>query len=294
MSQVKTDAGRLKLHVDSHGRICAAVGDTMPRIYAGLDDVWSTLGRFPDIYLLAAPSNASLIHQLYGLQQQQGGNVWLASPALIKDDPVAASAVLKFRRLTDLPASLGGWHPMTDADAVIYDLGQLQRTQATIDESIARLMQHPAWPLWSFMAHLDLAAFARLLTLIGDPRWYVDPKHPTRDSRLQLFLGLTPHKASRPQSAGRAGRLAVVLDAWTYADPLPAEDSPRYFVYRRYRERQEEPVMARIRASQHFLRFIHHTWLASQSRHSREMLAPDCIFWQADEIDAFTAHVQSW
>lgn len=302
MVNTTTTSDKLKIHVDSHGRICAAVGTTIPKAYANMDDLTARVGPVQDVFLLAAECNAAVIRQVYIQQQQVGGRVWLASPTALKTVPNAACMlVMRFQQLASLPASMGGWHAMTDADAVIYDLHHLLKNNSQQNELTElamhdRLTQHPAWKLWSFMPTLSLTAFARLLTTIGDPRWFVCPEHPTRDGRLNLYLGIHPDVLRKQHDTAKMVRLRNVLNTWkAHAAPdgvAPEDLPPSNFVYRRYAQyRDQDRVKAQIRASQHFINFVRQTWLASQST-QHGMLSVDSIFWESDEIVAFKAWIK--
>jgi hypothetical protein len=268
-------------------------------------------------------ANAPLIAGLAALGQPP----LLVTPAAVPaaKDLESPDAALHHACRYPYPPSLGGIRAAAPGDLVAY------RLAAALDggdgDLAARLVQaHPAWPALSFVPLAGRRQAAELLAAVLDPRWYVDPSKPDRSARLEAYLGLTP-KIQQAAALGRAihgaDRCLAVQAAW-FPDPLfraaayklrefspekpirPRAGAvapglrPQDFLVRAWANRAAtpgaDPVVAVLRASQLFTRFLRDVWLDSVVR-TRDVLAegglfrPEHWFAHPEEAEAFKAHL---
>lgn len=258
------------------------------------------------VRLLGVPQNAELISELY-LRRHKGEirAVEVAGPNMLErvadmDDP--QSVLLQMRRADSAPAC-GGWHVVTAQDYPTYAMmARMLRTNFTFDTATAAyLRMHPVYRALTFIPTLQRLDVARLLTIIIDPRWYVDRRMPERAAKLELYLGLTPQVQTRVSAPNcflrrnREFRCATVLWSWRGESVDRADlENPANFLYRIQRAAGGGPK-GDLRASQAFIRYLRYNWLAaldSRSGPHEPLFAPDLFFKSKDEIDAFEAHMQ--
>lgn len=302
------DERSLKLHTAPDGEIWLADGTRAPRP-SGMQ-----LDRFMDsgvwrqpvrvIRVLGLSYNAPLLTALFPWQSRHHiERLELAGPLVCttvdeRRDPEVA--LFRMRQCL-LPSALGGWHIMTDRDYASYSLvTRLQTTGDWADESaLSILMHHPAWYDLTFIRGLNPRMVARLLARIIDPRWFVDTRRPLRIARLENYLGLAPsvqRVASSPTTslnfAGENCRL--VLQSWRSADP-PGRgelEIPENFLWRIWFA-AGQGVRGDLRASQAFVCFLRHTWLAAlcvRPGSQDGLFNPDVIFNNEAELSAYRDH----
>lgn len=147
--------------------------------------------------VMGTRENAPLICQLY--EQLCGpcrtGKLEVASPAvcLTEQERKDPSIALYRMRQYHLPASLGGWHTVSELDYPSYAITtQLDRDGVVTDHTRKLLLTHPVYHDMMFLPRFDSDALINLIANIRDPRWYIDLDHPYRISRLKSYLGLSP------------------------------------------------------------------------------------------------------
>lgn len=304
----------LKLHTDSDGCVWYAkhIG---PATNSGkIADEFlrsSVLAGFgKHVRILGTARNAELISTLYLRKyKREIERVEVAGPNILNstedlDDP---RLVLMQMRATELSAACGGWHAVSMADYPTYAmLARLNRANFEFDEAAhSYLKMHPVYKAAMFIPHLDPEYLSRLLTIIIDPRWYVDKRLPDRAAKLELFLGLTPQiqeRVSNPASMlkrNRELRCATVLLTWLNKKehPLAADlENPANFLYRIYKAAGGGP-RGDLRASQALVRYLRHNWLAGlETRKGVKdgLFAPNLFFKTPAEITAYEKHMKTF
>lgn len=214
-------------------------------------------------------------------------------PACIADGPGVVVAACAGGQFDSLAASVGGWRPMTDADAVAYAMAARFDSGGDADDAtMALFATHPAYPALSFIPHLDLRRAARLVATILDPRWFVDPETPDRLSRLKCFLGLVGDRP--PGSPGRRSRRALATDAWKSTPALPAAvKEPGYFLWRHWAACDGEHRRADLKTSCLFLDYLKATWLDAAKQCPDRLFVPGHFFGRDATAAAWRAHVQA-
>lgn len=248
----------------------------------------------PRIRIAGFPQNFQLALALYIRRlKDENGTVELCSPMVCKTnvDRHDPSKVLYAMRQYERPTSMGGWHAMKYDDYMNLALAShLLKRGGEVDDISRRLFKnHPVRIPVTFITHLNIDACIKLLALIGDPRWFIDPIHPTRGSRLRRFLGLNLGNKNEIRSA-------LVHDAWCGEHNPKWTEKPDYFLFRVQRESMEKhnnAPLADLRAAQTFIEYLRLCWLAALGRgkHQREALfVPEYFFKEKYETKAFYDH----
>ncbi len=240
------------------------------------------------IRLTGAPENVPLLARLHSLAESGDvGPVEVCSPlccrsAAERDDP---SAVLAEMRSWSVPASLGGWHSFSRADAVAYRLAaQIISDGSVTDNARHLLTQHAIWPYLQLVEGLNIDACCRVVAAILDPHWYIDLDNPHRTAKLESYLGLS----LRP-SLPRPGSLrAAVFSSWSGGHPDPGQPAgPRQFLWRRY-FKHHQSGRGELEASKLFVSYLRLAWTNEVAlTHRGRLFVPEYFFSAADEVAAF-------
>jgi len=289
------------------------------------------------VRLVGNAANARLIMYLYDLKQKSRlESVQVCTPLVCPVDKhrQKPEAMLIGMRNFTRAASLGGFHEVAEADYRSYALSATL-TQGTlrgqpVDAAALKLLRgHPAWRPLSFIQSIDKLSLAGLLAYILDPRWYIDQCAPDRLGKLEAWLGLNPKTqagVTDMRSRWRHHcRCQVVLNCWKdqaleenvryrfeLSAPKPIEGSllagyaPWDFAWRRWGHKlgigrpdapEGDPVMADLRGSQLFIRFLRHVWLSELYRDSAAtpeqnaaLFRPADFFRHPTEIAAYELH----
>lgn len=298
----------IKLHTDNDGHVWYAKGIGPPTNSEQIVDEFMLSPVLAGIGLcvrvLGTQQNAELIAALY-LRRHKGEirALEVAGPQIVlaaaTTDP--RDAIIKMRGMAIAPAC-GGWHPVSMMDYPTYAmLARMLRTNFVLDESASTYYHlHPAYRALSFIPGLCPEEVAKLLTTVIDPRWYVDLRMPERTSKLELYLGLTPRAQRRVSDKtqilkrSRELRCANVLACWKTADPASVDlTAPAHFLYRVYKYAGGGPK-GDLRASQAFVRYLRHNWLAGlENRNGVKdgLFAPDLFFKSPAEIESYSRHM---
>jgi hypothetical protein len=310
MLQQQLEETTIKLHTDKNQHVWYAKNIGPPANSGVIADEFLRMsvitGLGNAVRLLGVSSNAELISELY-LRRHKGEirSVEVAGPNMLDrvDDMDDPRAVLMQMRRADSAPACGGWHSVTPQDYPTYAMmARMLRTNFVFDTPTASyLRMHPAYRALTFIPTLQRLDVARLLTIIIDPRWYVDRRMPERAAKLELYLGLTPQIQTRVSAPNcflkrnREFRCATVLWAWRGEKPERVDlENPANFLYRIYKA-AGGGAKGELRASQAFIRYLRHNWLAALDlRHGPHdpLFAPDLFFKFKEEIDAFEAHMQ--
>lgn len=280
---VNTDARTRKLWFGTGGPAAAAwVGSGGPVGFAS--EPW--VAEAESIRILGTAENAELIVSLYHQRLKNGrpSDIRIGSPNYCEDlsDP---PTVFRSMMENELPASLGGWHLLNEADYRTYAVLDAYRKDKKISDRVWSLLEvHPAFPALSFIRTIDWDAAIEFLSVLVDPRFHVSPKHPDRNSKMKSFFGLAPgpggnvHKFleknydNGSQGDAKYSRAQVALGTWfNDVDTVLTATiiGPRNFLMRSVREflmnlpndRSHQDVVAVTRTSHIFLRFVREVWL---------------------------------
>lgn len=302
----------LKLHTGPDGVVWYAKHIGPPTNSGKIADeflrssVLNGLGK--SVRLLGTPENSELISALYLRRyKREIESIEVAGPNILhsgadRNDP---KLVLMQMRSAELSSACGGWHHVSMNDYPTYAmLARTLRGSPDFDEPMQAYLQiHPVYKAAMFIPQINQPRLATLLTTIIDPRWYVDRRLPDRAAKLELFLGLTPQiqeRVSTPKQVlkrTREFRCAEVLSVWKTQDPETADTAnPANFLYRIYNA-AGGGVRGDLRASQAFVRYLRHNWLAGleNRRGVRDgLFAPNLFFKSPAEIAAYEEHIKTF
>lgn len=292
----------LKLHMDDGDRVWFADGDRVP-VDSGLpvsSFIKALRHRGPSVFrVLGLAVNAPLLIALYRTFQR-GGRIEVASPlACETSDECSYPPVALYRmRECGLAPSQGGWHEFTADDYPSYALAARFQRDPCFDEEVQQILKlHPVWSAATFIGSIQPEYLARVLAVVLDPRWYIDPRNPSRISRLFTYMGVTPagiRAVVRGSQGVKASRCRAVLAAWDWRNPeqenLP---DPCQFLWRTYFA-AGGGERGLLRASQRFLAYLRHTWMQELYRDTRygrlELFVPDMLFKDAGERAGYLSH----
>ena len=186
----------------------------------------------------------------------------------------------------NLPRFAGGWHAASEVDYWTFRLiDALHNNQNAWSRCVEyAFKRHPVWPAASFAASCggDLLAASHVVKHIVDPRWFVDLKNPERDSRLRIYMGLTP-RAMRAYLLGESvrcqnhGRAAEVVLA-SLGHDFPAVDTTASHVFHEVFAREPSNVKGLIKAGELFLSLVQQLWLNAAAPHGNELFVPAYFF----------------
>ena len=299
------DENVIKLHTDVSGSVWYAAGMNPPinsnqRLDTFLlSPVINGLGVA--VRLLGLPQNAELICALYLRRHKNEIRlIEVAGPNAMhaREDLYDPNIVLQRMRAVDIASAAGGWHELSMHDYPTYAmLGRMTRTHYAFDDTAQSYLRlHPAYFALKFIPTLSEENAAFLLSVVVDPRWYVDRRAPDRAAKLELYLGLTPQSQKRVSTPkiilthGRDVRCASVLRAWKTqsVENVDIKD-PANFLYRIYNA-VGGGIKGDLRASQAFIRYMRYNWLAGlENRVGAKdgLFAPELFFKTPAEVATY-------
>lgn len=305
-----TDSSSIKVHTDSAGNVWYLAGDGQPK------PAGTKLNRFLEsklvrdfgaIRLVGARRNVKTIVESYFVKiTGKLDSIQLCSPQIcptdVQNSPEAALRAM--RRWDGRPASIGGWHEMTENDYVSYMLAHKLQTAKTCNDDIRRLAKdHIAWPALSFIPTINRDAAIQLLCTLLDPRWYIDPDKPDKGARIESFLGLHPKTQRGVSGDGPRWRLhnlcELVMRCWKPVDLVPYSpgtmENPRNFVLRVW-QHHGKGYLGDLRASQYFINYLRLTWISGLygKRTGEALFVPEYFFGPRDESSAFNAFMANY
>lgn len=211
----------------------------------------------------------------------------------IRNDP---ARVLRLMDEVRIPGSCGGWHELDDNDLNIYFMAaQTELVSPENEDQVDYyLRKHPAYAALTFIPTHNKFAALDLLNHILDPRWFVDPAHPDRTSRLRSYLGLRPEVMEKvflgqPKSK-QENRAKLVLNTWSTGDYSSADiNNPASFLMRTVRD-AEDREKGLLKASIRFISFLRGVWLNATAPRGRTLFVPKYFFDTEEEVKAFEEH----
>lgn len=305
-----TDETTLKLHVAPDGFVWAAQGATPPQNTH--KDVATFLERDGikgfgvQIRVIGTARNAALISGLYLRRvQREVVSIEIAGPNILRNAAEADFPEIAVRRMRSvmLSPAAGGWHQLSNNEYPVYAmLSRELSDMAAPDTALQTYFRiHPAHKAATFIPTLSVPMAAQLFCTIIDPRWYVDTRSPDRTGKLELYLGLTPRIQNivsgddkKIVTGHRVFKCASVLATWKTESPATIDKSnPANFLYRIHAHYGGGPT-GDLRASQSFIRYIRHNWLAAIERRSGPkdgLFIPERFFLTEEEQKAYYAHI---
>jgi hypothetical protein len=192
-------------------KVCSGIGKTSAEYTISSDDLLNA--RWPDEIKRLTERKAQEAH-IHAV----GKNYWLivASSFFTKESGISETILHRppsgekpkappfpagsreFKYLArgigqGMPRSLGGPRPLTGVDIRTMTPGIAScftyYDEAHLD-AIPSISKHPAWPAITFRPHHHKPSGISLISLIGDPRWYVDPERPDSTKGLIEAFGL--------------------------------------------------------------------------------------------------------
>lgn len=304
------DARALKVHYDKSGRsLWYILGNGTCVQYGGWWRNFTEEAIFnnaPYVRFIGGPDNSVFVSHAYEIKRlKQSKAVEVCSPmvcatAAERNNP---EQVLMNMRRWKWPSSLGGWH---EVDTKCYQAHKLAAaytlSNSGSSENLIRiLLGHPAWPSLSFIGHIDKYKCVQLLSLLVDPRWYIDFKDPDSGAKLKAFLGLTPKTQGyiNGQSGFSGGlhadRCKLVMDCWKTSDQPPKDvHHPKNFLWRIWQE-HGSGYIADLRTSQAFVSFLRHTWLDELyvgKRPGDPLFIPEYYFKVPEDAQFYKKHLE--
>jgi len=248
-----------------------------------LDDV-------TDVYIVGFQQNSPLIATLYERYRNSAVRLWLGTPMpfLMSNLSQAAEILDNLGPLQSLPASLGGWHLCDDVDFHTARLRCALMEYSDLQWTSDLMFSHPLYRPLSFIESVDVDSLARLIAIIGDPRWFVDTQKPNRLNKLKAFLGLkfvhveksraNADVADLVDSSRGLQRCWYAVRSWTSGRSLEETDtlSPGNFLWHKALHLEERPHMGVYKSTRSFVSFLVGVWLDMVSR--EELFVPRYFF----------------
>lgn len=307
-----TDESTLKLHVAPDGLVWLTSGaspaQNTQKTVAEFLELDGLTGFGAQIRIVGIARNAPLISGLHLRRaRREVVSIELAGPNILRNAAEADFPEIVFRRMRSVTISsaAGGWHQLSSEEYPVYamlsrDLADMAAPETAM-QTYFRL--HPAYRAASFIPTLSVPMAAQLFCTIIDPRWYVDTRSPDRTGKLELYLGLTPRIQAQVSSTEkkivtgrRAFKCAGVLATWK-TKPVDAVDKadPANFLYRIHAH-YGGGYVGDLRASQSFIRYIRHNWLAAIEKRQGPkdgLFIPERFFLTEEEQAAYKAHISN-
>lgn len=305
----------LRLHTDSFGKVWFG-SDDIPAENSGLDayaffEDEKCLELIDDvsvIRLLGSRDNAALVIRLQGRRTAAPllkAKVYLGSPAVVPGRWLRTDPVSVLHRLWQLPAgatTLNMWHHMDMMDLQTYAMIDARGTFNVVPDVVKRIaVDHPAWPVFSFIHTASEDAACGLLCDIIDPRWYQHPVHPTRLTRLYSHLGLSPqnmafYAGDTQIRAHNFNRAMTAVQSWynknTQRDMLRLR--PEDYLLRILLAHKDDLAKGLLRATQRLVALVNAIWLdAVGSPDSLFRFNAKLFFNTSVEANAFEQHLNA-
>lgn len=254
--------------------------------------------KLETIQLLGSHTNSHSIIKLFILKIKGClDNIQICTPSIVSTNLASAKpehALLAMNKIVGWPASIGGWHDVGEHDYVTFSLINSLQKHGYNDNAFRFLKDHPIFYPISYIPHISHQNLAWLLSLIIDPRWYINPEKPDKCSRLESYLGLNP-KTQRCVSGDDcmdrlSARCNLVLSTWKNGSP--EFGLPNNFLWRIWKHHGQD-YMADLRTSQNFIAFLRLLWLNELRQSLTESLfIPSYFFHRQDEIISFEQYME--
>lgn len=303
MTVAEAKITRLQLGAD--GSLWHATGLAAPSVTTDYRRLIDEIGQqdSPHFRVIGSSFNAPLIVELYQryCSPRLNGRLEVASPNLCESEQELRDPTISLYRMRqwNVPPSLGGWHRVDELDYPIYAMSaQFQRDRGRVGEHLRLLWKsHPLYHDLTFLPTINHDAVIDVVTMVMDPRWFIDTRNPYRLSRLKTYLGLSPrcvHEVMSGRGSHTRGmRCRMVIGSWFNQNPSAGDmERPGNFLWRRWRS-AGSGTKGILRASQAFVAYLARAWqhrLVAKSVHRAELFAPDEML-QPGEFEAYKRHI---
>lgn len=273
-----------------------------------------------NVRVVGMPFNVPLLCELWKRRGEKGtpATIQIGGPQIVDYDPrVSPEKVFRSMDGCRWPASVGGWHLMTDLDArqygvlrFIYESPELlfnnlftDNGQLT-DEGMDVARQHPAYPAFAFSPWTYWPAALLFLGETLDPRWTINPANPDSWTSRFRYVSLDRAPVSKMRKAMKLSkdkpaekalwRLRLLTLAWSgTTDPRVVgaitARGPEAFLFRKFSSigmaAKDGNWRGFAEATKKFYEFLSLVWL-DQLVTSRQFV-PEYFFNSQDEIDAW-------
>lgn len=202
--------------------------------------------------------------------------------------------------------STGFWRVVTELDIRMAEI-----SMAADDEDLMLVedlvLQHPLWPVASFVVGLTPLNLGLWMSEVFDPRWFVNHNKPDRTSGLETYLGLIPAVQARLLAQRESPKDGVDLrchltqQCWFMPQgheslsPQGMRD-PRNFIQRAMGlvPAEKPNYVAVLYGSRVFVTFIRQIWTSLLAGPRVEALfEPSLFFRTVTEVEAFRRFAQS-
>ncbi len=236
------------------------------------------------------PNNFPLIAALYERKvKRNNGRVEICSPQVFRSH--SESSVPSSLLVLQHEASVncyGGWRELRNLEYSTIQLALatgIHAKELNIPRIENLLRAHPIWPELAFIPNLNFVPCAHMLSIILDPRWYVDPLHPSRGSKLRNYLGLSPRSIKKLDDNSQKldiydWRCRIVTSSLTWTSDSDC------FIYNTFNKLKKHDVLkAMLRASQLFVEYVRLVWLSvlGSGAHQKESLFIPKYFFKLDD-----------
>lgn len=242
-----------------------------------------------DIYLTGFSQNAPLVTALYDRYKATSVSLWIGTPMPFMSTSLSAPAAIldNLNVLHSLPSSLGGWHKLDELDfcTAVMQCALMEHTDDVWDDTM--FLSHPLYKPLSFISTLDNLTTAKLICMVGDPRWFIDTQKPNKLNKLKAFLGLkytnTEKILSRKENeitglSKSAKRCWYTLNSWSGG--MAIEDvnlaEPGSFLWHKTRYGTSIVELGMHKATRAFTSFLAGVWL--DLVYSDELFVPRYFF----------------
>jgi hypothetical protein len=270
------------------------------------------------VRVVGAARNAALICSLTNLKLTGAiTDLQVCSPQVEKVnlDEYSPEKVLLNMRKWKYPPSIGGFHSLTQDDICVYAM--IEASRRGTDISTVKVLhnlfkEHSLYNVLKFIPFLHMESCALLISIIIDPRWYVDVNAPNKLANLFDCLGIagikasdeTEHVANPHPGGSKLEKRNIVLMSWRNDLSLEKNLETNFLTqtYSAAREtflpRKTKPGEipfdeADIATSQKFISFIHGMWLDKlypmPNNWNEPMFVPEYFFRSKEEVERFNS-----
>lgn len=287
------------LNVEQDGTVTVCLNDGSTRSGTVTDFYQHLTSEVQNIYIPGGAHNAALILDVRA--KLPAARIYTGSPAPLYRSGKRQPLAIQLHSLGALTPWFGGWRQVGESDLQLFRFLSFFRPDLSPRDMEAVATKHPAYPAISFLEAKPVPML-QLLAAIGDPRWFNDPGHPDRESRLRLFLGITarnldryldPEKKSEGVSRGpHYDRFKLLLESLydlnrrTLLTAMKKDKGPsRFFHYplMSYKTSTPEFRTTALRRLEHMVSFLRHVWLHEVAPPGREVFVPKYFFGWLDK-----------
>lgn len=240
------------LHMDSEGIVWGMTPQGIAKPVK-LRDLEQLL-RAGDYRVVGLPSNYRLITELHALltRRKAKAQIWIGSPEVCPGKNCQPAPLLSCLSVLEVHDNLHHrWHPLSSETYNNFLLLRALHDEGFSDLTATIYNSHCLKPFCQFVGLTNPKKAADLISNIGDPRWYLNPRRPYRMSKLESYFGLATAQLSDRKNTLRQARLSSVIAA---LDSLPSDSWFR-------EELLTRPSADKYRGCKLLLGFLVRNWL---------------------------------